>query len=82
MTNWSGLSTSAYSLAPLALAAFGTPTLGEIGWTLALGIAAALVAFPIRTLGLRVARLVPGRTFVVVPAAGSSSPGLRSCSHS
>ena len=76
MTNWSGLSTSAYSLAPLALAAFGTPTLGEIAWTIALGIAAALVVFPIRRLGLRVARLVPRRTLVVVPAAGFLVAGL------
>jgi chloride channel protein, CIC family len=76
MTNWSGLSTSAYSLAPLALAAFGTPTLGEIAWTIALGIAAALVTFPIRKVGLRVASLVPGRTFVVVPAVGLLVAGL------
>jgi H+/Cl- antiporter ClcA len=70
MTNWSGLSTSAYSLAPLDLPAFGTPTIGEIAWTIALGVAAAVITYPIRQLGLRTARLVPNRTFVVIPAAG------------
>ena len=70
MADWSGLSTSAYSLAPLALAAFGTPTIGEIAWTIALGLAAAVFAYPIRHLGQRTAWLVPTRTFVIVPAAG------------
>ena len=55
MANWTGLSTSAYSLAPLQLAPFGTPTLGEIGWTILLGIAAALVTYPVRQIGLRIA---------------------------
>jgi len=76
MADWSGLSTSAYSLAPLALAAFGTPTIGEIAWTLALGLAAAVIAYPIRHLGQRTAALVPKRTFVVVPVAGFVVAGL------
>jgi H+/Cl- antiporter ClcA len=70
MTHWSGLDTSAYSLAPLTLDAFGTPTAGEIMWTIVLGLAAAALVYPIRELGLRTARLVPGRTFVVVVTAG------------
>jgi H+/Cl- antiporter ClcA len=70
MTNWSGLDTTAYSMVPVTLDAFGAPTVGEIAWTIALGIAAAVVTSPIRQLGLRTARLVPGRAFVVVPAAG------------
>ena len=73
-TDWSGLSTSAYSLVPLTLTDFGTPTAGEIAWTVALGIAAALVPSPVRQLGLRTARLVPTRTFVSCPPSGSSSP--------
>jgi hypothetical protein len=39
-------------------------------------VAAADVAFPIRKLGLRVARLVPGRTFLVLPVAGFLVAGL------
>lgn len=70
MAHWTGLSTSAYSIAPLQLPAFGTPTVGEIGWSIGLGVAAALVTFPIRKLGVRLAALVPKREFVVVPAAG------------
>lgn len=70
MTHWSGLDTSAYSMVPLTLDAFGTPTAGEIAWTIALGIAAAVVTYPIRQLGLWTARQIPGRTFVVVLAAG------------
>src|SRR5262245_50826042 len=70
MTHWTGLSTSAYSIAPLQLPAFGTPTAGEIRWSIGLGLAAALVTFPIRTIGVRLSALVPKREFVLVPAAG------------
>lgn len=70
MAHWTGLSTSAYSIEPLHLSAFGTPTVGEIGWSIGLGVAAALVTFPIRKVGVRLAALVPKREFVVVPAAG------------
>jgi H+/Cl- antiporter ClcA len=70
MTNWTGLNTSAYSLAPLALPAFGTPTLGEIGWSVALGLAAAALTLPVRKLGLWTAELAASRTFLIVPVAG------------
>ena len=70
MTHWTGLNTSAYSIAALQLPAIGTPTAGEIGWSIGLGVAAALLTFPIRTIGVRLAELVPKREFVVVPAAG------------
>ena len=70
MAHWTGLSTSAYSLAPLQLPSFGTPTVGEIAWTIVIGVAAALMTYPIRTLGLRTAGFVPKREFVVIPIAG------------
>lgn len=70
MTHWSGLDTTAYSMVPLTLEAFGAPTPGEIAWTIALGIAAAALTFPIRQLGLRIAAFVPTRTFPIVVAAG------------
>jgi hypothetical protein len=41
MTHWTGLDTSAYTLAPLQLAGFGTPTVGEIAWTILLGVVAS-----------------------------------------
>jgi chloride channel protein, CIC family len=70
MADWTGLSTAAYSLPPLHLTSLGTPTLGEIGWTILLGIAAAIITYPIRKLGLGTARLVPKKILVVVPLAG------------
>jgi H+/Cl- antiporter ClcA len=70
MAHWTGLSTAAYSLPPLQLAPLGTPTWEEIGWTILLGLAAALLTYPIRNLGLRTARLVPKREFLVIPIAG------------
>ena len=70
MTHWTGLDTTAYSMVPLALQAFGTPTAGEIAWTIGLGIVGAAIVFPIRQLGLRIAAVAPRRTFAVVVGAG------------
>jgi H+/Cl- antiporter ClcA len=70
MANWTGLSTSAYSLVPLHLAPLDHVTWEEIGWTILLGVAAALVTWPVRQIGLRAAKLVPRRPFVVIPLAG------------
>jgi H+/Cl- antiporter ClcA len=70
MANWTGLSTSAYSLVPLHLASFNHVTWEEIGWTIVIGLAAALLTWPIRQIGLRAAKLVTGREFVVIPLAG------------
>jgi H+/Cl- antiporter ClcA len=70
MADWTGLSSAAYSLQPLHLAPLGTPTWGQIGWAIALGVAAALVTYPVRQLGLRTARLVMTKVWVVVPLAG------------
>jgi H+/Cl- antiporter ClcA len=71
MANWTGLSTTAYSLPVFHLAPIGNPTVGEILWTIGLGIAAALVTYPIRQLGTRVASIVHGkRTMIVICSAG------------
>ena len=69
MTHWTGLSTTAYSLPPLHLAPIGTPSAGEIGWTILIGIAAALLTYPVRKLALRTAHLVPKREFVGAPGS-------------
>jgi len=76
MGHWTGLSTSAYSLSPLQLPSFGNPTIGQVFWAIALGIAAALITYPIRKIGLRIADLAPQREFVVVPIAGFAVAGL------
>jgi chloride channel protein, CIC family len=70
MANVTALSTSAYSLQPLALPHFGTVTWVEIGWTILLGFAGALITFVVRQLGLRGARIVPRNPWLLIPAAG------------
>ena len=70
MGDWTGLSTSAYSLAPLHLSAFTHPTWGQIGWTIVIGLAAAIVTIPVRRLGLATAGFVPKKPFVIIPAVG------------
>jgi H+/Cl- antiporter ClcA len=70
MANWTGLSTSAYALEPLKLPSFAHVTWEEIGWTIALGFAGALVTLVIKRLGLTGARFVPMRPWVLIPAAG------------
>jgi hypothetical protein len=73
MANWTGLDTSAYSLVPLHLGHFTQPTWEEIGWTILLGVAAALVTYPLRGIGLRVADLTARRAWIVIPAAALAS---------
>jgi H+/Cl- antiporter ClcA len=70
MSNWSGLSTAAYSLVPLELEPLSAVTWEEIGWTVLLGVAAAVVTAGVRAMGVRVADWVPLRPYVLVPAAG------------
>src|SRR5262249_50789135 len=65
MANWTALSTAAYSLPALHLAPIGNPTLGEILWAIAIGIAAAMITYPVRKLGNRVAAIVRGKRIVV-----------------
>jgi chloride channel protein, CIC family len=70
ISNWTALSTSAYSLQPLQLPHFAHPTWSEIGWTLALGAVGALVTFVIRQLGLKGVALVQRNHWLWIPAAG------------
>jgi hypothetical protein len=70
MSHWSGLSTTAYSLAPLELPRFSSVTWEEIGWAIAMGVAGAVIAFAVMGLGVRVSRLVPLKPFVLIPLAG------------
>jgi H+/Cl- antiporter ClcA len=70
MANWTALSTSAYALQPLKLPHFAHVTWEEIAWTIALGIAGALITFVIRRLGLAGAKVVPLRPWLLIPAAG------------
>jgi hypothetical protein len=76
MGSFTGLSSSAYALAPLSLPAFHQPTAGNFGWTIALALAIAVVAHLIRTGGLWTHRLVKPRPLVLVPVCGLVVSGL------
>ena len=71
ISNWTALSTSVYALQPLELPHFAHPTWEEIGWTIALGVAGALITFVIRQIGLKGAALVPRNYWLWIPAAGA-----------
>jgi H+/Cl- antiporter ClcA len=76
MAHWTGLSTSAYALVPLHLSPFARPTWEEIGWTVLMGLGAAVLTVPIRRLGFAVARIAPRRSFTILPAVGLVVAGL------
>jgi H+/Cl- antiporter ClcA len=64
-----GLSSSAYAIAPLSLAAYPSPNLGDLLWTILLAIAAAVGAFVVVEVGRRTTHLVTERPFVLIPVA-------------
>ena len=70
MANWTALNTSAYALQPLQLPHFTTVTWEEIGWTILLGLAGAIVTQIIRRIGLTGAHAVPRNPWLLIPAAG------------
>ncbi len=76
MANWTGLDTSAYSLVPLHLPHFSQVTWEEIGWTIALGLAGALITQIVRRIGLTGAQFFPKKPFVLIPLAGLVVAGL------
>ena len=76
---WTGLGT--FSLAIPGLPHFGEPTIGEFGWALVIGIAAALLGSGIRWLGLRLQPYSVRRPPLAAVAAGLivAGPGDRLC---
>lgn len=70
MANWTGLNTSAYSLGPLELPRLGQVTWEQIAWTVALGLAGALITQVVRRIGLATAARTPKAPLLMVPAAG------------
>jgi H+/Cl- antiporter ClcA len=76
MGSFTGLSSSAYALAPLSLPAFHQPTAGNFGWTIALALVIAIVAHLIRTGGVLTHRLVKPRMLVLLPVCGLAVSGL------
>ena len=73
---WSGFSTSAYALSPIALTAFSKPEWGDISWTVMLALAAAVVTFGIVELARWTKRLVETRPLVLTTAAALVVGGL------
>ncbi|HUK77327.1 MAG TPA: chloride channel protein [Thermoleophilia bacterium] len=69
MGSLTGLSSSAYAIAPLTLASYPRPTLAAFGWTLVIAVAAALVTFATILLGRVTQRLVHRRTYLMVTVA-------------
>ena len=76
MGSWTGLSTSAFALGPLALPSFARPDIADFGWTILLGAAVAIVSFAVFRLARIVVRVVTTRPFVLLPVAGLAVSGL------
>jgi H+/Cl- antiporter ClcA len=74
LDSWTGLGT--FSLAVPNLPAFGRPDGGEFAWALAIGVAAALLGFGIRRLGLFLQAQVERRVLVLTPLAGLAVAAL------
>lgn len=76
MGSFTGLSSSAYALGPLALPPFHQPTIGNFGWAIALALVIAVVAHLIRMGGLGTQRIVKSRPFLLLPICGLIVSGL------
>jgi H+/Cl- antiporter ClcA len=74
LDSWTGLGT--FSLAIPDLPAAGTPTVGEIGWAVGIGLAAAVVGTGVRRLALVVRPLVERRIVLLTPVVGLAMAGL------
>jgi H+/Cl- antiporter ClcA len=74
--SFTGLSTSAYALGALPLPSFGRPDLAEFGWSVLVGIVAAVVVAVIYRLAAGVQRVVVPRMLLLAPAAGMIVAGL------
>src|SRR5262249_13634454 len=74
--SWSGLSTSAWTLSPFPLSAFGGPGWGDFAWTIVLAAATAAVTFAFVEVARWTRRVVETRLFVLTIAAALVVGGL------
>ena len=74
LDSWTGLGT--FSLAIPGLPHFSHPNVGEFGWALVIGVAAALVGAAIRWLGRFLHPYAERWTLLAVPLAGLAVAGL------
>jgi H+/Cl- antiporter ClcA len=65
-----------FSLAIPGLPAFSRPNIGEFGWAIVIGLAAALIGASLHWLAPRVHRYAERRTMLVLPAGGLVVAGL------
>jgi H+/Cl- antiporter ClcA len=72
--SWTGLGT--FSLALPGLPSFGRPDIGEFGWAIVIGLAAAAAVALIRRLALAVRPSVERRILILTPVAGLIVAGL------
>jgi H+/Cl- antiporter ClcA len=79
--SWTGLNVSHIRLDPVALPAFGHPTVAQFGWTIALALAIAIVARLIMQGGLLTHRLAARRELLFLPLAGLIVAGLAIAFH-
>ena len=81
MGSFTGLSSSAYALSPVALPAYGHPTIGQFAWTIGLAIAIAVVTRGIMVGGLSTYGVVTRRLLLFLPAVGLVVAGLAMAFH-
>jgi H+/Cl- antiporter ClcA len=81
MGSFTGLSSAAYALGPVQLPHFTHPTISEFGWTIALGLAIAIVARGLVLGGLGTHRIVTRRLLVFLPLVGLLVAGLAIAFH-
>lgn len=76
MGSWTGLNRSAIALEPIHLPAFGHPTVGEFGWTIALAIVIGICVHFVMRGGLLTNRFAGARPLIVLPVVGLIVAGL------
>jgi H+/Cl- antiporter ClcA len=67
--SWTGLSSNDYSLAPVSLPSYPSPTAADLVWTLLLSVVAAVAAFVVVSLARGSATVVARRPWVLMPVA-------------
>jgi H+/Cl- antiporter ClcA len=76
MGSATGLSTSAWSMSPLALPHVSQPDLNDFAWTIVISIALAALTFAVIEIGSQTKRLVKTQPYLLIPAAGLVVAGL------
>ena len=76
LNHWTGLSKNDYSLSPITLPAYTTPTVAEFVWTVVLSVAAAVVAYGVVRVARTSATVVARRPWLLIPAAALLVGGL------